>query len=111
MMAAITAAKEGAQVTIEEVNYDECVRLAAAEAAQTTHGVVVQDTAWEGYEEIPAWIMQGYGTMASEAAEQLRQMEINRPTHVFVQAGVGSLAGAVVGYFTNLFPNNPPSLW
>ena len=101
-------AKEGAQVTIEEVNYDECVRLAAAEAAQTTHGVVVQDTAWEGYEEIPAWIMQGYGTMASEAAEQLRQMEINRPTHVFVQAGVGSLAGAVVGYFTNLFPNNPP---
>ena len=52
-------AKEGAQVTIEDVNYDECVRMAAAEAAQTKHGVVVQDTAWEGYEEIPSWIMQG----------------------------------------------------
>ena len=101
-------AKEGAKVTIEEVNYDDCVRMAAAEAAQTEHGVVVQDTAWEGYEEIPAWIMQGYGTMASEAAEQLRQLSVNRPTHVFVQAGVGSLAGAVVGYFTNLFPNDPP---
>ena len=101
-------AKEGAKVTIEEVNYDDCVRMAAAEAAETKHGVVVQDTAWAGYEEIPAWIMQGYGTMAAEAAEQLRQMEINRPTHVFVQAGVGSLAGAVVGYFTNLYPNNPP---
>ena len=97
-------AKEGAQVTIEEVNYDDCVRMAAAEAAQTEHGVVVQDTAWEGYEEIPAWIMQGYGTMAAEAAEQLGQ----RPTHVFVQAGVGSLAGAVVGYFTNRYPDNPP---
>ena len=101
-------AKEGAAVTIEEVNYDDCVRMAAAEAAQTEHGVIVQDTAWEGYEEIPSWIMQGYGTMASEAAEQLRQLGVNRPSHVFVQAGVGSLAGAVVGYFTNLFPNDPP---
>ena len=101
-------AKEGATVTIEDVNYDDCVRMAAAEANATEHGVIVQDTAWDGYEEIPAWIMQGYGTMASEAAEQLRQMNVNRPTHVFVQAGVGSLAGAVIGYFTNLFPNDPP---
>ena len=101
-------AKEGAKVTIEEVNYDDCVRIAAAEAAETEHGVVVQDTAWEGYEEIPAGIMQGYGTMANEAADQLRQVSVNRPTHVFVQAGVGSLAGAVVGYFTNLYPNDPP---
>ena len=101
-------AKEGAKVTIEEVNYDDCVRMAAAEAAQTEHGVIVQDTAWDGYEEIPSWIMQGYGTMANEAADQLRQCSVNRPTHVFVQAGVGSLAGAVVGYFANLFPNDPP---
>ena len=63
-------AKEGAKVTIEEVNYDDCVRMAAAEAAETEHGVIVQDTAWDGYEEIPSWIMEGYGTMASEAAEQ-----------------------------------------
>ncbi|USF28333.1 Diaminopropionate ammonia-lyase [Firmicutes bacterium ASF500] len=97
-------AREGAQVTIEEVNYDDCVRMAAAEAAQVEHGVVVQDTAWEGYEEIPSWIMQGYGTMAGEAAEQLGE----KPTHVFVQAGVGSLAGAVVGYFASLYPNDPP---
>ena len=97
-------AREGAQVTIEEVNYDDCVRMAAAEAAQTEHGVVVQDTAWEGYEDIPAWIMQGYGTMAGEAAEQLGE----RPTHVFVQAGVGSLAGAVVGYFANRYSDDPP---
>ena len=101
-------AAEGAKVTIEEVNYDDCVRMAAAEAARTEHGVVVQDTAWEGYEEIPAWIMQGYGTMASESAEQLRRIGAERPTHIFVQAGVGSLAGAVVGYYANLFPNDPP---
>ena len=101
-------AAEGATVSIEEVNYDECVRIAAAEAAQTEHGVVVQDTAWEGYEEIPGWIMQGYGTMASEAAQQLQRAGVLRPTHIFVQAGVGSLAGAVVGYFSSIFPDNPP---
>lgn len=101
-------AAEGATVTIEEVNYDECVRMAAAEADACERGVIVQDTAWEGYEKIPSWIMEGYGTMASEAAEQLREAAINRPTHVFVQAGVGSLAGAVVGYFSKLYPDNPP---
>ena len=95
---------EGATATIEEYNYDECVRKAAAEAAKVPNGVVVQDTAWEGYEEIPAWIMQGYGTMALEADEQFGE----RPTHVFVQAGVGSLAGAMVGYFSNKYKDNPP---
>ena len=97
-------AREGAQVTIEEVNYDDCVRMAAAEAAGTAHGVVIQDTAWEGYEEIPSWIMQGYATMADEAAEQMEE----RPTHVFLQAGVGSMAGAVAGYFVNRYPEHPP---
>lgn len=99
---------EHATVTIEEVNYDECVRMAADAASKTQHGVVVQDTAWEGYEEIPSWIMQGYGTMVSEADEQLADYEIDRPTHVFIQAGVGSLAGAVQGYFANRYPENPP---
>ena len=102
-------AKEGAQVDIQEMNYDDCVRLAAKEAEETSRGVIVQDTAWDGYEEIPSWIMQGYGTMAMEAGEQLKDYGCDRPTHVFVQAGVGSLAGAVVGYFTNLYPDNPPT--
>lgn len=101
-------AKEGAKVTIEDVNYDECVRRANALAEQTAHGVMVQDTAWDGYEKIPAWIMQGYGTMACEAGEQLEEASVNRPTHVFVQAGVGSLAGAVVGYFANRYADDPP---
>ena len=101
-------AREGAQVDIQELNYDDCVRLAAREAAETPRGVIVQDTAWDGYEEIPSWIMEGYGTMAMEAGEQLKEAGDERPTHVFVQAGVGSLAGAVVGYFANLYADNPP---
>ena len=100
--------KEGAQADITELNYDDCVRLSAKEAAETKRGVLLQDTAWEGYEEIPIRIMQGYGTMASEAVEQMQKMGCSRPTHVFVQAGVGSLAGAVVAYMTNQYPENPP---
>lgn len=98
--------KEGAEVTIETMNYDDCVRLAASEAARTPGGVLMQDTAWEGYEEIPGWIMQGYGTMAEEVAGQLAQP----PTHVFLQAGVGSLAGAVTGYLVNRYPDAPPKI-
>ena len=95
---------EGAECTIEKVNYDDCVRMVAEEAKHAERGVVIQDTAWEGYDEIPSWIMQGYSTMADEAVEQFEE----RPTHVFVQAGVGSLAGGVVGYFANEYKKNPP---
>lgn len=98
--------REGATVTIEALNYDDCVRKAVAEAAKVKNGVVVQDTAWEGYEEVPSWIMQGYGTMALEAGEQLAKEQV-MPTHIFVQAGVGSLAGAVTGYFRNLYKEAP----
>ena len=101
-------AREGAKVTIEDVNYDECVRRANALANQTRNGVMVQDTAWEGYEKIPSWIMQGYGTMASEADEQLRAHGFDQPTHIFIQAGVASLAGAVQGYFANRFAGCEP---
>ncbi len=102
-------ARENATVTIEDLNYDECVRLAAKEAEATEHGIMVQDTAWEGYEEIPTWIMQGYGTLATEADKQLEE-DGSRPTHIFIQAGVGSLAGAVIGYFANRFKENPPKM-
>ena len=82
-------AKEGATVTIEEVNYDDCVRMAAAEAAKTEHGIIVQDTAWDGYEEIPSWIMQGYGTLVLEADQQLKEMGVER-------------------YFAHKYKDNPP---
>ena len=63
--------KEGADASITDMNYDEAVRL-AAKYADEHNGVIIQDTAWEGYEDIPAWIMQGYGTMGLEALNQLK---------------------------------------
>lgn len=101
-------AKEGAEVTIEDLNYDECVRLAAAQAKADPNGVIVQDTAWKGYTDIPSWIMQGYGTLALEADRQLLADGVEKPTHVIVQAGVGSLASAVVGYFANKYRGDEP---
>ena len=101
---------ENASASIEEVNYDECVRRADALAKKTPHGIMIQDTAWENYEKIPSWIMQGYGTMASEADTQLHEAGISRPTHIFIQAGVGSLAGSVQGYFANKYPEDPPKV-
>ena len=102
--------RENAKATIEDLNYDDCVRKAAAEADAAENGVIIQDTAWEGYEEIPTWIMQGYGTMAYEADQQLADYGCERPTHIFVQAGVGSLAGAVQGYFANRYPDHEPKV-
>ncbi|MCC0687743.1 MULTISPECIES: diaminopropionate ammonia-lyase [unclassified Clostridioides] len=98
---------EGADASITDLNYDDAVRLANDYAEADDHGVMVQDTAWDGYEEIPAWIMQGYGTMAQEAIEQLKEYGVDRPTHVFVQAGVGSLAGAVQGYIASIYDECP----
>ena len=100
---------EGSIASITDMNYDDAVRLAAADAKKN-NGLIVQDTAWEGYEEIPTWIMQGYGTMALEAIEQLKEYGVDEPTHVFVQAGVGSLAGGVQGVLVNAYKNLPTTV-
>ena len=98
---------EGAEAYITDMNYDDDVRL-AAKYSNEHDGVIIQDTAWEGYEDIPTWIMQGYGTMALEALEQLNNYGIEKPTHIFIQAGVGSLAGAVQGFFKAVFKEKAP---
>lgn len=101
-------AKENAEVTIEDLNYDECVRLAASQAKKDPNGVIIQDTAWRGYTEIPSFIMQGYGTLSIEADRQLLADGCECPTHIFIQAGVGSLAASVVGYFANKYKGHEP---
>lgn len=97
----------GADVSITDVNYDEAVRIAKRKAEEIG-GYVIQDTAWEGYEKVPNWICQGYTTMAYEAIDQMKLDGITKPTHLFLQAGVGSFAGAVLGYYANVFKGELP---
>jgi diaminopropionate ammonia-lyase len=92
----------GAQVVVVDGNYDDAVRQVYQDAQQKGWEVV-SDTSWEGYEDIPKWVMQGYTTMLSEAQEQLSAQGLSQPTHILVQAGVGSLAAATIGFYHNLF--------
>lgn len=92
----------GAKCIVTEMNYDDTVRF-TMQTARQNGWEVVQDTAWEGYTKIPTWIMQGYATLADEAVEQMAAMGIARPTHVFLQAGVGAMAGGVLGYLVDVF--------
>jgi diaminopropionate ammonia-lyase len=85
-------------------NYDESVRQADADAK--AHGrIIVSDTSYEGYMEIPKDVALGYTVMLAEIVEQL-DGEI--PTHVFIQGGVGGLAAAVFGYFWDLWGEKRP---
>lgn len=92
----------GSDASITDMNYDDAVRL-ANKGAEQYGWVMVQDTAWEGYEDIPLWIMQGYTTMAYEVVEQLKARNEERPTHIFLQAGVGAMSGGIAGFFADLY--------
>lgn len=96
--------KLGAEASITDLNYDDTVRF-AAQCEKEKGWVLVQDTAWEGYEKIPTWIMQGYTTMALEAAEQLGG---EKPTHIFLQAGVGAMSGALTAFFADYYKEEKP---
>lgn len=99
--------KEGAEASVTDMNYDDAVRY-AKKVADNIGGIMVQDTAWEGYEEIPTWIMQGYTAIMDEAYTQIEKSGYDKPTHVFLQAGVGSFAGAMLGYLVNTYSNDSP---
>ena len=90
-----------AEVRITDGNYDETVDL-ARRLSEENGWILVQDTAWPGYEKIPTWIIEGYLTLAKEAGDALKARGI-RPTHVLLQAGVGSMAGGVLDYMQHCF--------
>ncbi len=98
-------ADAGAQeAVITDLNYDEAV-LFAARMAEEKGWTLIQDTAWEGYEKVPRWIVEGYLTMGAEICDQLMG---KTPTHVFLQAGVGAMAGGMIGYLSNAFAGREP---
>ncbi|WP_440582010.1 diaminopropionate ammonia-lyase [Streptomyces flavofungini] len=106
---------EGAEVTAVPGSYDAAVD-AAARAAEAPDAVLIQDMAWEGYEEIPALIVEGYATLFTELDAQLAASGVRMPSLVAVPVGVGSLAQAAVTHYRSRFPaaadrrSAPPAL-
>jgi diaminopropionate ammonia-lyase len=94
--AAAAVAGEGADVIRGDGDYDEAVKAAAAYADSDPDRLLVQDTAWPGYEQVPAWIVEGYDTLLDEIDEALAGAA---PDLVAVPVGVGSLAEAVVRHY------------
>ena len=81
----------GASVCRQGATYDDSVRAVEAEAARQGW-LVVSDTAWPGYTEVPRMMMQGYRLLMDEALDQWGGAP---PTHVVIQAGRGGIAAAV----------------
>jgi diaminopropionate ammonia-lyase len=92
----------GAEVIRIAGDYDEAV-AECRRRAKANGWTIISDTSWEGYESIPKSVMRGYCVLVHEVLAQWP----DAPTHVFVQAGVGGLAAAVIGYLWATGPRRP----
>ncbi|KAF2807639.1 tryptophan synthase beta subunit-like PLP-dependent enzyme [Mytilinidion resinicola] len=89
---------EGATVEVVQGNYDDSI-VAAREAAEKQGQLLVMDTSWEGYEEIPQWVVEGYSTMLTETDRQVQELTGKPATFAIASVGVGSWAQAVVVHY------------
>ncbi|MCD8029151.1 MAG: diaminopropionate ammonia-lyase [Erysipelotrichaceae bacterium] len=92
----------GAKVIVTTINYDDTVRY-AYDYAVKNNAILLQDTAFDNYTIIPTNIVLGYSTLIHEALNQMRE----KPTHVFLKAGVGSLAGGITWYLQHYYDHLP----
>jgi diaminopropionate ammonia-lyase family len=97
----------GAEIVRIQGNYDESVNE-AARLAQANGWDVVSDTSYEGYEDVPRDVMQGYGVVADELLENARDPATCPWTHVILQGGVGGLAAGISSYFWERFGAQRP---
>ena len=99
-------ADEGAQVVQTDLRYDDVVRAAASSTTNRPADILIQDTAWRGYEEIPQWIVDGYSTMFDEIDAQLGE---RAPDLIAVPTGVGSLLQAALRHYPSTGSGRRPS--
>jgi diaminopropionate ammonia-lyase len=88
---------EGAEVVVVRGTYDEAVARSAEEADE--HCLVISDTSWPGYEDVPRWVIDGYSTILWEVSDELGRRGEDGPTLVVVQIGVGAFAASVTRHF------------
>ena len=85
--------EERAEVVVVDGTYDEAVERSAAASGGTC--LLVSDTSWAGYEQIPRWVIEGYSTIFWEVDEAMESW----PDVVVVPIGVGALAAAAVRHY------------
>ncbi len=95
----------GAEVCCAGANYDESM-LAARNACEENDWTLISDSSWKGYENIPLKVMQGYSIISEEIAENCTAAG-QWPSHVFLQAGVGGLAGGLANHIRLAWPRQP----
>jgi diaminopropionate ammonia-lyase len=88
---------EGASCDVVDGSYDDAVERSAQEAGERC--LVISDTSWPGYEDVPRWVIEGYSTIFWEIEEQLSERGESIPDLVVIQIGVGALAAAAVRHF------------
>ena len=92
----------GADVIRVRGNYEaslkECIKQ-----SQMNGWEIIQDVAWEGYEEVPRLTMAGYSVMIKEISSQTDEYI----THVFLQAGVGGMASGAIAGIAKYFKRIP----
>ena len=93
---------QGAKVCRKGHDY-EASMAAAAKAATLNGWVLLSDSSWVGYTELPHRLMEGYLVMAAETVKQMK----SAPTHIFLQAGVGGMAAACAAYFRSAWADTP----
>jgi diaminopropionate ammonia-lyase family len=98
----------GAEIVRIAGNYDESVQE-AARLADANGWQVVSDTSYDGYEDIPRDVMQGYGIIVDELLETVPMGGPSPYTHVVLQGGVGGLAAGVVSHFWERYGAARPS--
>jgi len=102
--------KEGAEVLLIDQGYDIAVKMANArvndgnKTSENHSWALIQDTAWNGYEEVPLDIMRGYWTQAHEITKQIGKEKIDV---LLLQSGVGSWAASIVIYILKQWKNVP----
>jgi diaminopropionate ammonia-lyase len=100
--------REGARVTVVDGDYDAAVATAAATAGDRC--LAIQDVGRPGYEQIPAWVVEGYATIFWEVDDQLAARGEEGPDVVVVPIGVGGLAAAAVRHWRRRGLRRPPRL-
>lgn len=99
---------EGARVTIVHGTYDDAIEQSAREASP--RHLVISDTAWPGYEDVPRWVTDGYSTIFWEIDDQLVDFGVDGVDMVAVQIGVGGLATAVVQHYRSSAISRKPKI-